>query len=321
MLRVSPPFPDLNADLPAADLASLTRMPGEPGLLDDLRSAVGAYTGFGADSPLIVEVVSHVVAAMVTAAFIEGLPLGGNPAPRLPNQDSRHDGSAAAQAWRDPTADRRPLYAVRDSIHDAGRQRRRSAPPTDGQMCAVFAVDIVGFTRPNRDDDIRRYLHEKLYEFLQTAFDDSGVPWAACCHEDRGDGALVVVPPGISAKGIIDPLPERLRSLVCRHNHVSREAAAIQLRAAAHIGPVDHDGHGFVGTDINFLFRMLEARPLKRMLAASGAELALVVSDYVYRSLVCRYPSLVHPDTFRTLRFQTKNTRARAWTYLPGASS
>jgi hypothetical protein len=31
-------------------------------------------------------------------------------------------------------------------------------------------------------------------------------------------------------------------------------------RAAAHIGPVEHDAHGFVGTDINLLFRMLDAR-------------------------------------------------------------
>ena len=37
--------------------------------------------------------------------------------------------------------------------------------------------------------------------------------------------------------------------------------------AAAHIGPVEHDGHGFVGTDINLLFRMLDARPLKTALA------------------------------------------------------
>jgi hypothetical protein len=187
-------------------------------------------------------------------------------------------------------------------------------------MCAVFAVDIAGFTRPDRDDDIRRYLHEKLYEFLRRAFDDSGVPWDGCCCEDRGDGALIVVPPGIPVKGLIDPLPDRLRSLVRRHNHVSREAAGIQLRAAAHVGPVEHDGHGFVGTDVNFLFRMLEARPLKRMLAESGAELAMVVSDYVYRSLVCRYPSLVRPEAFRAVRFQVKHARARAWTYLPGAA-
>jgi class 3 adenylate cyclase len=192
------------------------------------------------------------------------------------------------------------------------------APPADGQLCTVLAVDIAGFTASHRDDEIRLYLHEELYELLQKAFDGSGIPWARCFHEDRGDGALIVVPPEIACKGIIDPLPERLRGLIRRHNHVSSQAAGIQLRAAAHIGPVEHDGHGFVGSDINLLFRMLEAQPLKRALAGTGAELALMVSDDVYRSLVCRCPSLVSPDAFQPVRFQVKRTRSRAWIYLPG---
>jgi hypothetical protein len=196
---------------------------------------------------------------------------------------------------------------------------KAAAPPADGQLCTVFAVDIAGFTESYRDDDIRLYLHEELYEFLERAFDASGIPWARCFHEDRGDGALIVVPPDVASKGIIDPLPERLRSLIRRHNHVSCQAAGIQLRAAAHIGPVEHDGHGFVGTDINLLFRMLDARPLRAALEGSRAELGLIVSDYVYRNVVCRYPSLVSPDAFRPARFQVKYTRARAWTYLPGA--
>ena len=198
---------------------------------------------------------------------------------------------------------------------------RTPSPPTDGQLCTLFAVDIAGFTSPGRDDEIRLYLHKELYEVLEKAFDGSGIPWAGCFHEDRGDGALIVVPPGMACKGIIDPLPERLRGLIRRHNHVSCPAAGIQLRAAAHIGPVEHDGHGFVGSDVNLLFRMLEARPLKRALAGSNAELALIVSDDVYRRLVCRCPSLVSPDAFQHVRFQVKDTRAWAWTYLPGAPS
>jgi len=198
---------------------------------------------------------------------------------------------------------------------------RTPAPPADGQLCTLFAVDIAGFTSPRRDDDIRLYLHEKLYEALEKAFDRSGIAWADCFCEDRGDGALIVVPPSIAGKGIIDPLPERLRGLIRRHNHVSCPAAGIQLRAAAHIGPVEHDGHGFVGSDINLLFRMLEARPLKSALAGSGAELAMIVSDDVYRSLVCQHPSLVSPDAFQRVSFQVKHTRARAWTYLPGVPS
>jgi hypothetical protein len=195
------------------------------------------------------------------------------------------------------------------------------SPPRDGQVCALFAVDIAGFTEPNRDDDIRLYLHEQLYEILEKAFDYADVPWNQCFHEDRGDGVLVVVPPSIAYRGIIDPLPERLRGLIRRHNHVSCDAAGIQLRAAAHVGPVDYDGHGFVGSDINLLFRMLEARPLKRALSGSSAELALIVSDYVYSTVICRYPSLVSPEAFRSVRFQIKYTRARAWIYLPGTGN
>ena len=192
------------------------------------------------------------------------------------------------------------------------------SPPTDGQVCTLFAVDIAGFTGPDRDDDIRLHLHEELYEVLERGFDTSSIPWASCFHEDRGDGALVVVPPGIACKGVIDPLPERLRGLIRRHNHVARDAAAIQLRAAAHIGLVDHDGNGFVGSDINLLFRMLQARPVKRAIADSGAEFALIVSDYVYRNVVRRYPSLVDPGAFESVRLQLKSTNARAWTYIPG---
>ena len=63
---------------------------------------------------------------------------------------------------------------------------------------------------------------------------------------------------------------------------------------------------------------MLEALLLKRTLAVSGTELALIVSDDVYRSLVCRCPSLVSPEAFQRVKFQVKHDRAYAWTYLPG---
>jgi hypothetical protein len=54
---------------------------------------------------------------------------------------------------------------------------RTPTPPTDGQLCTLFAVDIAGFTSPGRDDEIRLYLHAELYEVLEKAFDGSGIPW------------------------------------------------------------------------------------------------------------------------------------------------
>ena len=189
----------------------------------------------------------------------------------------------------------------------------------EGHLCGLFAVDIAEFNGLRRDDDIQIYVHKSLYEMLQAAFDRSDVPWFSCAHEDRGDGVLVIVPPMIPVAGLVDPIPERLRRLIRRHNRVSCEAARIQLRVAAHIGPVHNDGHGFVGRDVNLLCRLLDARSLKRTLAQSGAEVAFITSGYVYENVIRRYPSLVDPALFQPLSVRVKETRTHAWAYVLGA--
>lgn len=193
--------------------------------------------------------------------------------------------------------------------------------PASGQICAMLALDIAGFTRPDRDEEVRIHIHKALYEILREALQRSGLPWDRCHHEDRGDGALVVAPPDIPAHGIIDPFPERLRSLIRVHNRMSAPAARIQVRASAHIGPVYRDDHGLVGDDINMLFWMLDAKPVHAALAGGGAELALVISPYMYESLVRRHPALAGPARFRPINTQVKGTRVNAWIHLPGVPS
>ncbi len=95
-------------------------------------------------------------------------------------------------------------------------------PGRPAARCARWSPsNIVGYTRASRDDDIRGYLHEQLYEYLEKAFNSCGIPWDECFWEDRGDGALIVVPPELPVTGLIDPLPDKLRHLIRRHNHVS----------------------------------------------------------------------------------------------------
>jgi class 3 adenylate cyclase len=185
-----------------------------------------------------------------------------------------------------------------------------------GQICGLFAVDIATFAESRRDDDIQLYMHESLYEMLETAFAQSEVPWTECAHEDRGDGVLVVSEPAIPP-GRLLLIPDRLRILIRRHNRLSCDAAHIQLRIAIHLGPVHHDGHGMIGGDVNLLFRLLDARQLKQQLAASSAEIALITSDYFYTNLVCRQPSMLDPSLFNPVNIRVKETRARAWVYLP----
>jgi hypothetical protein len=196
--------------------------------------------------------------------------------------------------------------------------RTPAARPSGGQVCTLLAFDIHQFTRPDRDEAIRIHLHKALYDVLTDAFRGSGLPWDQCHREDRGDGALVILPPGIPAQPVIDPFPERLRGLIRRHNRVACDAARMQLRAAAHVGPVYGDAYGMISDDLNLLFRMLDAAPLRRALDGSGTELALATSGYVHDSLVVRHRTLVDPALFRPMKTQVKRTRISAWMYLPG---
>jgi class 3 adenylate cyclase len=187
-----------------------------------------------------------------------------------------------------------------------------------GQLCAMFGCDIVGFTRPGRDEEIQFYLRGALATILRDAFRGSGIAWEQCEYHDRGDGALIITPPGTPAQAMIDPLPERLAGLIRRHNRIVTEAARIQLRAAVHTGTVYHDDHGIAGDDVTLLCRMLEAGELRRALAASGADLALIVAAHVYDSVARRHPSLVDRACFRPLTTTVKRTRIHARVCLLG---
>ena len=124
------------------------------------------------------------------------------------------------------------------------------------------------FTDPRRDEYVQLYVREMLYRILERVR-RRRPPWHACRHEDRGDGVVVVVPPVIPVDGLADPLPERLCGLIRVHNRLSSEDARIQLRAAAHVGKVYHDGHGFAGDAASHLFRLLQAPGFKQLLATS----------------------------------------------------
>jgi hypothetical protein len=192
-----------------------------------------------------------------------------------------------------------------------------AAPRINGQLCAMLGIDIAESTRPDRDEEIQLYLRDSVYGMLRAVLRESGMPWDQCWSEDRGDGVLVIFPPGFAAQPLIDTFPERLRDLIRRHNRCSCEPGRMQLRVAANIGPVYCDEHGFAGGDVTLVCRMLDAQPLRQALCASGGELAFIISDYVYEKLILRRHSLADPKSFRRVRTQVKRTSVHAWIYQP----
>ena len=189
------------------------------------------------------------------------------------------------------------------------------------QHCSLIAADIADFSRPDRDDEIQLHLRTSLYGILGAAFRDIEIAWEGpqdLHREDRGDGVTVVFMPHISTGLLVSQLPDPLLARLRHHNKVSSPAAQIQLRLALHAGLVTRDANGFAGQAAIHLFRILEAPPVKRELAVSGADLALIASDYVYDNFIRNAHSPVNPDAYTQVKVSVKNTRTRAWYRLAG---
>jgi hypothetical protein len=188
----------------------------------------------------------------------------------------------------------------------------------EGQISALLAVDIAEFGAPGRDDDVQYYLRAALYNLLECAFNQSGLPWAECACEDRGDGALIVIPPEIPVTSVLSELPRQISSLLRHHNRLSSQSAHMQLRVAAHVGYIRRDRYGFTGNAIIHIFRLLDAPSLRQFLANSRADMAFAVSDYVFTTLICRNATATDPGAFRPLEVEVKETSTLAWAHLLG---
>lgn len=190
--------------------------------------------------------------------------------------------------------------------------------PDRSQHCVLFAVDIAQFTDAGRDDEVRLALREALYRLLVESFEDSGIAWKSCVQEDRGDGVVVVIPAHMPTITVVGSLVDQIRMRLRRHNRLSSPVAQVRLRLAVHIGEVYRDGHGLAGKAVNDLFRMLDAPDLRQAVQASETGLALIVSDYLYQSVIHGGPGNADSAAYAEVLVRVKQFQARAWLQVPG---
>ena len=177
---------------------------------------------------------------------------------------------------------------------------------------------MAGFSDPVRTDSDRDVVRTAMYEILRSAFEASGVPWAACYREDRGDGAVIVVPPTISTSARGRPAGSRAGRRLRQYNRRASEVVRIQLRVALHVGPVGKDAEGLTGQAVIIAARILDAPVIKARLAAEQADLAFAASDYVYDHVVRNCDGRVDPAAFEHMECQVKESHVSAWVHLAG---
>lgn len=189
---------------------------------------------------------------------------------------------------------------------------RELAPVTETTM---LATDIIGFAGSYRDAPAQLHARQLMYDLLITAFEITGLPWWDCYHEDRGDGALIIAPSGISPVQFLAPLTHHLDALM-RWDKERSGSAQLRLRIAVHHGYVYRDEYGVTGHALTHLFRILEAPAFKKAIATAGTHLGAIISDQLYADALQR-GGLINLAAYTQLRLTCKETRTQGWLWLP----
>ena len=165
-------------------------------------------------------------------------------------------------------------------------------------------------------------VRQGFYGILRSVFDESGVPWAECYHEDRGDGVVIVVPPTIAMARVVDPLVAMLADQLRQYNRHASDVVRIQLRAALHVGPVGRDGEGLSGQAVIVAARILDAQVIKDKLARRGRGPGVRRVGPTSIDHVIRHAGAGGSGQLRAGRVPRSRCRdITAWIYLAGTAA
>jgi hypothetical protein len=184
---------------------------------------------------------------------------------------------------------------------------------------SIVAVDLEGSTK--RTNPVKGELRRILYDLLERALEAAGISEE---HRepltDRGDGVLVLIRPhdDVPKTVLFGRLMPILTALLLEHNRaVSHPALSLRLRAVVHAGEVHYDGRGFFGEDLDVAIRLLDSRPVKRVLReAVVSPLVLVVSEEIFSGVV-RQGYVDGGSYEQRVRVRVGNRQRRGWINIP----
>ena len=138
--------------------------------------------------------------------------------------------------------------------------------------------------------------------------------------EDRGDGILIVISPNVPTVKAIDQLLRVLPRALDQHNSSqrNRNPARFQLRLSVSVGPVVSDTMGVSGETIIVAARLVEAPAFKEAFVESTARLGIIVSQFVYDTVIRHSPDQDYVASFFEVPVEVKEFRTTAWMKLIG---
>lgn len=191
--------------------------------------------------------------------------------------------------------------------------RRAQTRPFTGENCTVIYTDVVGFSAAWRDDNDRLLIRRDLAAMTCAAL---GAIWHECFCDDRGDGALIVVPSKVPTAKVLEHLLVALPIALRQHNENCTPGVRFQLRVALDMGAVVSDDIGVSGQVIINTKRLLDSLALKRAIGDSDVPLGLIVSDAVYQYTVKHAKAVTDPAAYKRVRVKAGDISLSAWMSL-----
>ncbi|MGW7525284.1 hypothetical protein [Streptomyces sp. NPDC054783] len=187
---------------------------------------------------------------------------------------------------------------------------------TDPVSRTILLLDIERFS--DRDDVEQAYLRRMLYDITDRTLERAGIDETRRLRADRGDAVLELIDANASVTTLLRVLLKEVPAELHAVNRMASRSAQIRLRGVVATGYVAVDElDGWVGSDLNHAFRLLDAGLLRDALRERSDDFALCVSDALYAGVVRHDHPGIPAAEFRPVTVGSKNGPLKAWLHGP----
>jgi hypothetical protein len=171
----------------------------------------------------------------------------------------------------------------------------------------VLAVDVEKYSTRDAREQLRA--QTELQRILSAAARNVGLDQREWYEQVSGDGELVVLPEDVDVPVVVGDFTSSLETILgeCNRRVIGGTRVRLRLRVALHHGTLMPGPFGPAGDAPIVVSRLLDAKPLRRLLAEQQErDLALIVSQSLYQDVVRTGFCSLDPEEFQPVRVNAK---------------
>ena len=169
----------------------------------------------------------------------------------------------------------------------------------------LLAVDVEKYSTRDARGQLRA--QTDLRNILSLAAQNVGLDRSLWYEQVSGDGELAVLPEDVDVSLVVGDFTRQLETVLGEFNRARSGGRRLRLRVALHHGTLTPGPFGPAGDAPIVVSRLLNAKPLRRVLAdQQHRDVALIVSQTLYQDVVRTGFCSLDPQDFQPVRVNAK---------------